>query len=76
VQVVANQWYILKAVINAAATSVDFYIDNVLVKTETTNIPTASTVGNIINLVKSAGTTARTVDVDYYYFKQKYSTPR
>jgi hypothetical protein len=76
VQVVANQWYTLKAVINAAATSVDFYIDNVLVKTETTNIPTATGVGNIINLVKSAGTTARTVDADYYYFKQKYTTAR
>jgi len=76
VQVVAGQFYTLKAVINADATQVDFYIDGVLVKTETTNIPTVNPLGNIVNLIKSNGTTARTVDVDYYYFKQKFTTAR
>lgn len=75
VQVVAGQWYKLKAIVNANATQVDFYIDNVLVKSETNNIPTAA-VGNGINLFKIAGTTARTANVDWYYFKQKFASAR
>lgn len=75
VAVTAGQWYKLTAIINAAGTSVDFYIDDVLVKTETTNIPTLA-VGIMTQLYKSVGTTARTVDVDYISFKQKFTTVR
>ena len=75
IQVNANQWYKLTGIVNAAGTSVDFYIDDFLVATHNTNIPTAA-VGFVSNLQKSAGTTARTTNLDYLYFKQKYTTPR
>lgn len=75
IQVTANQWYKLTGIVNAAGTSVQFYIDDVLVATHTTNIPTAA-MGFVSNLQKSAGTTARTTNLDYLYFKQKYTTSR
>ena len=75
IQVTANQWYKLTGIVNAAGTSVQFYIDDVLVATHTTNIPTAA-IGFVSNLQKTVGTTARTTNLDYLYFKQKYTTAR
>lgn len=68
----------LRIDVNAAGTSAVFYIDNVAVGTHTTNIPTGSSrrFGNGVQLLKSAGTTARTLDVDYLYMKTKFTTPR
>ena len=64
--------------VNAAGTSVTFYIDNVLVGTHVANIPTGSAramgVGTMIK--KSVGTANRTVNVDYLYYKMKFTTPR
>jgi len=73
----ANQWYKLKCVINAAATSVAFYIDGVLVATHTTNIPSL-TVGYAlsISIIKTAGLTARTMEMDYSAIAQTLTTPR
>lgn len=64
--------------VNAAGTSVRFYIDNVLVGTHTTNIPTGSVraTGLQTMILKSAGTANRTVNVDYLYYKMKFTTPR
>ena len=73
--VTAATWYTLRAEINAAGSEVLFYINNTLVKTETTNIPTAA-VGMMHQIYKTVGTTARTADIDYIYFKQKYTTAR
>lgn len=68
----------LRIDVNAAGTSVQFYINNTLVGTHTTNIPTGTArsfgMGNYLQ--KSAGTTARTVDVDYMFYKTKFTTPR
>jgi len=68
----------LRIDINAAGTSVTFYINEVLVGTHTTNIPTGASrlVGSGNYLQKSAGTNARTVDIDYMYMKMKFTTPR
>lgn len=68
----------LRIDVNASGTEAKFYIDNVLVGTHTTNIPTGSSrlFGNGIYLQKSAGTTARTTDIDYLYLKTKFTTPR
>jgi Lower baseplate protein N-terminal domain len=74
VPVVAGQWYKLTMIINAAATQVDFYIDDVLVKSETNNIGTQG--GLTAFILKSAGTTARTMQLDYLYIKQKYTTAK
>ena len=76
VPVVANQWYRLTIEINDACTSVVYKIDGVTVRTETTNMPTSLDVGILTGIFKSAGTTARTLDVDYLGFKQKFTTAR
>lgn len=65
VTVTANQWYRLKAVCNATGTQVDFYIDDVLIGSNTTNLPTNKPVKFVFKLEKSAGTTARTTSIDY-----------
>ena len=68
----------LRIDVNAAATSVEFYINDTLVGTHTTNIPSGISrlAGSGIYLQKSAGTTARTADVDYLFLKTKFTTPR
>ena len=75
VAVTAGQWYRLQAIVNAAGTSVGFYIDGTLVRTETATIPSAA-IGISNQIFKSVGTTARTAQVDYIYFKQKYTTAK
>jgi hypothetical protein len=73
--VTAGRWYRLRFEVNAAGTSVNFYINGALVKTETNNIPT----GNLTpaaTILKSNGTTARTALIDYIRIRQKFTTPR
>lgn len=66
--VAANTWDVLDARINAAGTQVLFYINNVLVATHSTNIPTANVVDTAAILSRSSYTsTAKTVEVDYYW---------
>jgi hypothetical protein len=64
--------------INATATSVEFYIDNVLVATHTTNIPTGTSqlITPKIQISKSIGTTSRSFFSDYIGYKQTFTTPR
>lgn len=63
---VANQWIYLKTVTNSSGTQTDFYIDNALVGTITTNIPT--TVARAFDytcfILKYAGLSARTMLTD------------
>jgi hypothetical protein len=62
--------------VNAAGTQVDLYQGTTLIATSTTNIPTAAMLAGAA-LVKSAGTTARTLDVDYLGPPQiTFTTPR
>lgn len=63
-------YYDLEIVVNAAGTSADFIIDNTVVHTATTNIPTgfARQTGVGIGLFKTVGTTARTATVDAVQF--------
>lgn len=73
----AAQWYRLRVEVNAAATSVAFYIDNVLVSTHTTNIPgSGRDLGYGWLMIKSAGTTARTTDVDFIEVLGIFTTVR
>jgi hypothetical protein len=62
---------------NANGTQVDFYIDNNLVGSSTTNIPTLSTDYFFIgaSIIKTAGTTARTLLIDKEFDSLIYSTP-
>ena len=71
-------WQKFSIEINTTATSVEFYIDNVLVATHTTNIPTGTSqlVTPKIQISKSIGTTSRTFFVDYIGYKQTFTTLR
>ena len=68
-------WLTLRAEINAAGTSVEYFIDDVSVGTIITNLPT-DRIGENIGIVKSAGTTERKFLIDYYHQVVQYTTPR
>lgn len=80
--IVANTWYRLKIVVNAAGTSVDYYVDDVLLTAGslpiTTNIPTTTARVSAPSgqIIKSAGTTTRNFDIDYAEFRQILTTAR
>jgi hypothetical protein len=80
VAVVADTWIKLRFEINAAATSVEFFIDDTSVAVGgnpiTTNIPTAAgrEVSPRLTIQKSAGTTARLMYVDWYGYRHKYTS--
>ncbi len=78
VPVTAGAWVRLEAVVNASGTSVTYYINDASVATIATNIPTAAgrVTGSRILLLKSAGTTARTVSVDYWYRQIRFMASR
>lgn len=64
----AGSWTRLTLVVNAAGTSAEWFVNGTSVGTVSTNIPTGSArvTGMGSMLLKSAGTTARTVDFDYF----------
>lgn len=73
----ANPLQKLQILDSGTGNNVKFYIDNALVATITTQIPTSSqtlSAGNIIT--KQAGTTARIMYDDYVEAKEKFNTPR
>ena len=69
---------VFKIDVNEAGTSVEFRIDGTLVATHTTNIPSASARSTGIGqkIVKSAGTTSRTLYVDYIHLQGSRTTDR
>lgn len=75
ITVVAGTWYRLEFILNTAANSISFKINNTVVATITTNIPTGDTqrTGIAYKIEKSAGTTARTLLADYVWFHKRLS---
>jgi hypothetical protein len=73
VLVTASTWFKLEVEINAAGTSVDYFIDNVLVATNVTDIPSGTGFSNFYNnhIMKIIGTAARTLYVDAAYGYQE-----
>jgi hypothetical protein len=72
VPVIADQWYKLRAEINAARTSILFFIDNVQVGSAvTTNIPAAATEMRFVYQIEktSTSTTSRSLNIDYCWWK-------
>lgn len=66
-EVAAAAWLRLKVVVNAAGTSVEYFVDGVSIGTVATNIPGAGqNIGFGAFIIKSAGTTARTMETDWY----------
>jgi hypothetical protein len=76
VAVVAGAWTRLKVVVNAAGTSVEYFINGTSVGVLTTNIPTTRVTGNVFSTVKAAGTTARTIDIDWVWLHIDLTTSR
>lgn len=77
IAVVAGTWYKLRIDINSAGNSVNFYINDTLVATHGSNIPTSLTAMPIQSLiVKTAGTTARTMLTDYFMYEEIFTNPR
>ncbi len=66
--VVAGDWYKHSFVINAAGTEVQFFIDDVLVATNTTNLPTGIGFSHFVNIMimKLIGVGNRSMLVDAY----------
>ncbi len=63
----ASTWYKLKISVNAAANSVVFSVNGTTCSSPiTTNIPTAG-IGFLALISKTAGTTSRTMDIDYMH---------
>jgi hypothetical protein len=73
---VGTGWTRIKIEVNAAASLVTFYVDGVSVGTRTANIPTGVDLFPAVTMFKTAGTTARTILVDYVAFDYNLTTPR
>jgi hypothetical protein len=74
---VDTNWHKYRIDVNAAGTSVAFYIDGTQVSNSpiTTNIPTGN-IGPMVMIVKSAGTTATQLYYDLFYMYINLTTPR
>ncbi|MBS1535298.1 MAG: hypothetical protein JST78_09490 [Bacteroidetes bacterium] len=71
VAISASGWVRLRIEINSAGTSVGFYINDTLVATHTTNIPSTSTAMHWYNLFnKIAGTTSLNMYADYLAYRK------
>lgn len=75
VAVAADTWYKLRIDVNAAGTSITFYVNDVLVATHTTNI-TAVLIAPRCRIIKSLGTTSRTAYIDYFKYYQRFASAR
>jgi hypothetical protein len=72
-----DTFYKFRIVTNPTATEVKYFINDTLVRTETSNIPTNSfALLPLVTITKSAGTTDVGILVDYVGLKKKFTTPR
>lgn len=78
VAAVNGTWVKFRIDINAACTSITFYINGTLVATSTTNLPdtTSNNCGIMFNILKSLGTTPSIFQVDYVRMTQQFTTSR
>jgi hypothetical protein len=76
VAVVANTWVRLALVVNATGTSIAYYIDGALVATIITNIAAAGAGREGCQIIKTAGTTSVTANIDYYFLGKTFTNAR
>ncbi len=78
VAAVAAAWTRLKVVVNAAGTSVEYFINGVSVGVMTNTIPTGTgrQTGAVVHIIKSAGTTTRIVQIDWIWLHIDLTTSR
>jgi hypothetical protein len=76
VAITATTFYKLSWVLNAAGTSVGFYINNSYIASIATNIPTAA-IGNLVHITTNGtNVAAKACDVDYVYITNNFNTVR
>jgi len=68
-------WTTVRFVVNAGATSVAYFINEVSVGTITTHIPTVA-ISPQFEIIKSAGTTSRLMYMDLFYMYQNLTSNR
>lgn len=74
-----TNWHTFEFEVNADGTSVEFFIDGASVGTISTNIPTGTSRTTSLNpaqIHKSAGGTARTIQLDAYWYQFDFTTAR
>lgn len=78
VTVVAGTWYMLRLRVNSAGNNVDFYVNDTLIGSSSTNIGTGTSraTGLTYKLEKQAGTTARTALIDMTWLTMEYASQR
>jgi len=78
ITVAISTWYKLLVVVNATGTSAEFFVNGTSGGTITTNIPTGAgrQTGIVTRIVKSAGTTARLLNVGFIAQGVTYATAR
>lgn len=78
IAVVAGAWTRLKIVVNADGTSVEYFINGVSAGVVITNIPTAAgrETTAVCSIIKSAGTTARLINIDWTWIHIDLATSR
>lgn len=78
ITVAISTWYKLLVVVNATGTSAEFFVNGTSGGTITTNIPTGAgrQTGIMTRIVKSAGTTARLLNVGFIAQGVTYATAR
>ena len=73
ITVTYRTYHKLEIYVNAAGTSVSYYIDGTLAATNTQYILTTANMGIYNNITKSAGTTAREAYIDAIQFGQRHT---
>lgn len=75
---ITTGWQRMTIVVNAAGTLAEFFINGTLVGSVTSNIPTANSreIAIGFGIIKTTGSTARTLLVDYVYFCMNFSSQR
>jgi len=76
VVVATSTWYSFRIESNSTFTEIKYYINDTLVLTETTNIPTGISTQPVVSITKTAGTTNRAIAVDYLGLKVKLNSAR
>ena len=74
--VVAPAWVTLQATVNAAASSVEFFVNGVSIGTSSTNIPTSPVLGPVVGITKSAGISGKNFLVDWVKLNVTFTTAR
>lgn len=72
----ANTWYRMGILINSNATLVTYYVNGVSIGTQSSNIPASYTCGPCFTQVKTGGTNASKLVVDYCYYNLTYNSSR